>query len=101
MRNRDEYSYYYQCVPESFMINTDAECISIDHFNDKFQLAFYEISEIGIDFSEENDYILQIHCWKEHHMFQFVNKKDAVKVCIEILNQISLLPEHRDTSVSS
>jgi hypothetical protein len=93
--------YYYECTPESFVINTEDECISINHFGDNVEIPLYEIGEIGIDFNEENDYVLKIRYLEECHMFQFVNNLDAIKVCIEILNQISLLPEHRDTLTSS
>jgi len=89
MRIPSESSYYYECVPDSFVVNTADEYISINHCGDKFEIAFYEIGEVGIDFDEENDHILKIRCHNEYHYFQFVNKKDALKVCIEILNQIS------------
>lgn len=97
MGPHSEYSYYYQCVPESFVFDTDAECVSIKHHGDEFEIRFYEISEVRIDFDEKDDYVLEIRCWNEHSMFQFVNKKDALKVCIELFNQIVLLPERRGT----
>ena len=101
MRNPQEICSYYQCTPECFVIDADDERINIDHCGDIFSFAFYEISEVGIDFDNENDYVLKIRCMREVHYFQFVVQNDALKVCIEILNQISLLPEHRDTSESS
>lgn len=92
-----ESAYYYECAPESFVINAADECISIDHHGNKFEIAFYEIGDVKIDFDEENDHVLSIRCHEETHYFQFIDKKDALKVCIGILNQISLLPERRGT----
>jgi hypothetical protein len=83
-----EYSYYYDCTPEMFVIDADSECININHIGDSIVFAFYEIGEVGIDLWEENDYILHFRCQLDTHYFQFVSKKDALKVCIEILNQL-------------
>jgi hypothetical protein len=96
-----EYNYYYDCKIEAFTIDADSERITIDHAGDSIVFAFYEISEVAIDLWEDNDYILHIRCCLDTHYFQFVNKKDALNVCIEILNQISLLPERHDISKSS
>ena len=89
MGGSHEYHYYYDCKPEKFVIDSDNERITIDHVGDSIVFAFYEIGQVGIDLWEENDYVLHIRCQLESHYFQFDNKKDAIKICTEILNQIS------------
>ena len=95
MRRSREYNYYYDCNSAMFAIDADNECININHPGDCFVITFYELSEVGIDFSEENDYVLHIRCDSENYYFQFQNRTDANAVCIAILNRTLLLPERR------
>jgi hypothetical protein len=72
-----------------FVIDSDSECLTINHTGESFTLTFFELDEIGIDFSEEHDYILHIRCDLENHYFQFDSKKEANDVLIAIVNQTS------------